>query len=1633
MQLRFLSEIHQPLKGIAPIRALAWSPNNRRLALADANNVIFLYDENGEKKEKFSTKSVSNEKGGNSYAITSLVFSPDSTKLAVAQSDHIVYIYKLGLEWGERKSICNKFDQKDTAVTCIAWPFHRPGEVVFGREDGEVKIGILKTNRGATLYSAESPCISICSCPFGPGILTGHADGSIHRWFFEDMDGGTSDLVGHMKIAQHTSIPVSLGWGETIVCAGPDKRVVFYNLDGSVVQHFDLSNIKNQREFTSLVVSPSGQSCVVGSINRFQVFNFNIRRGQWEEGERVDAKNLYTITNMAWKPDGSRVVIGNSTSGASLFDACIKRYKYRGEFEFTYVSPSQVIVKRLTSGSRIVLKSLFRYEILKVITRGKYLIAYTSKTLLLGDLETCKLSEVPWPNGGDEKFYFENPRVCLVYHHGDISVVEYGINEIIGTFRTDHVSPQLMSVRILYKLLSPSNYMGGYDDSIVNPEMEGVKRIAYLVDSHTIQILDLVSSVPIARIDHNIKVDWLELNARGTKLLFRDKAKHLYLFDLQSQEKTPLLTYCSYVQWVPESDVVVAQNRGDLCVWYSIDAPDRVTIVPIKGDVEDIIRSDSYTAVVVNEGASSVNYALDDGLIQFGTAMEDRNFEQAADILDKLTLTPETEAMWKNLATIVMNEQKYHIAERCYAALGDVSKAKYLREVHNDYMQIRKTLQNTEHQDFDPLDHWKIRARIAIMNGDFKYAEQIYLEQGKIEEALDMYQKVHRFEDSIELALAKGVPNAEERRKKYLDWLIQTGQHDKAARRYEKEGKIVKAVDQYLKGGFPASAATVVNKHILSGGNVHEDLLQRISQALIASNLFQKAGEFYETRQLYDEAIDSYKKGNAYRNAVELARKHFPNEVITLEQEWADWLVSQKQLEGAVHHYIEAGQYKKALNCAIQARQWKRAEQILENLPKREAKPYYQRIARHYEEIQAYQEARRFYLKAEMQHEAMKMFEDAGMLESMIEVAETFMAGDQVVNLYIEQAQRLENLHRYKEAETLYLKANEPDYAINMYKKHHLFDDMIRLVAQYRKVHLKDAHVQIGQQLESEGNLREAEQHFIEAGKWTDAVNMYRNNNLWEEAIQITKTYGPIDQWKRVAIQQAVMIATESQDDEKGAQLLFKRGLFEEAINFCLERALWNFAFDIARSSLESKVPEVHKEYAVYLEENGKLREAEEEYINGNYPKEAIDMWIHEQDWDSAMRVAQTHDPTLINYVLEKQNETSYSAGSKKLNPAQLDSSDSKSEDDEEYSQPVVIDETPLAPSKPVKKPVAPLNTTKSESLVEKNESSESKVDRFAKRQEWDKCLEAAKEANLTALYAQHYSQFLVKSHHYEEALNTLSEYGATVDEALIPMYKEITKRVIWKNPVNATDVKKARDIMVYLDQQFRKQKTLSDKYKEFSKFVTIIQLLHLYDVCKQQDMTDLALKISVSLLRYTDLIPPDSAFVRAGEAARTQGRMDMGLVFYNRYLDITDAIEEIAEPQDPHTLARAMAELENTDFQGTDIPYLVPIPRHPCLTEKEHEEITNDVLMESIGGSSQQVLPKRTCTSCGTSIYEASLTCNHCKATYEPCVVTGYPVLTSTKVSCTNCFKPANRNDWNSYIMKMKNCPYCQSVQLTL
>ncbi len=101
----------------------------------------------------------------------------------------------------------------------------------------------------------------------------------------------------------------------------------------------------------------------------------------------------------------------------------------------------------------------------------------------------------------------------------------------------------------------------------------------------------------------------------------------------------------------------------------------------IKGDIEAVERSKGRTEVMVDEGANSVVYTLDDGLIEFGTAVDDGNLQRAMDYLESLPLTPESETMWRTLGRLAVEQCELAIAVRAYAATGNMSKARFLQDV----------------------------------------------------------------------------------------------------------------------------------------------------------------------------------------------------------------------------------------------------------------------------------------------------------------------------------------------------------------------------------------------------------------------------------------------------------------------------------------------------------------------------------------------------------------------------------------------------------------------------------------------------------------------------------------------------------------------------------------------------------------------------------------------------------------------------------------------------------------------------------------------------------------------------------------------------------------------------------------
>jgi intraflagellar transport protein 172 len=177
-----------------------------------------------------------------------------------------------------------------------------PIYIIVGLEDGKVRVLHCKNNKSQTMFGAETMAVSLAGNSRGTGVISGHDDGSIVRFYFSEEAGEPSG-----RLLQHSTAPLALAWAQYgIAAAGCDKKVYFYDSHGRMLRLFDYSRDDLEKEFTVACASFNGQAVAVGSFDKMRIFSFSPRQNTWNEAVTKEIPNLYTITNMSWRRDGSR-------------------------------------------------------------------------------------------------------------------------------------------------------------------------------------------------------------------------------------------------------------------------------------------------------------------------------------------------------------------------------------------------------------------------------------------------------------------------------------------------------------------------------------------------------------------------------------------------------------------------------------------------------------------------------------------------------------------------------------------------------------------------------------------------------------------------------------------------------------------------------------------------------------------------------------------------------------------------------------------------------------------------------------------------------------------------------------------------------------------------------------------------------------------------------------------------------------------------------------------------------------------------------------------------------------------------------------------------------------------------------
>ncbi|KAK2554336.1 Intraflagellar transport protein 172-like protein [Acropora cervicornis] len=166
--------------------------------------------------------------------------------------------------------------------------------------------------------------------------------------------------------------------------------------------------------------------------------------------------------------------------------------------------------------------------------------------------------------------------------------------------------------------------------------------------------------------------------------------------------------------------------------------------------------------------------------------------------------------------------------------------------------------------------------------------------------------------------------------------------------------------------------------------------------------------------------------------------------------------------------------------------------------------------------------------------------------------------------------------------------------------------------------------------------------------------------------------------------------------------------------------------------------------------------------------------------------------------------------------------------------------------------------------------------------------------------YVALYAANLIKDNNTLKALDLFCRYGAPANPQNFNIYKRIISDVISMAGLSSAESYHTwadlRDVLFEIVDGLGKGSAASSPLAQ--EFEVMFEIVHYYSTrcaCMQHKSLDtLAAKLSISLLRHSDIVPCYKAFYEAGVAAKGVGWDNMAFVFLNRYLDLSEKLADL-------------------------------------------------------------------------------------------------------------------------------------------
>ncbi len=299
------NQSNRPL--VSDITNFAFSPDGKIIATAGQDGIVHIWDAK-DGKPRHSLR-------GHRNAVLSVAFSPNGKKVVTASSDLTARIWEV-----DDEKLLQVLTGHTGAVGSASFSKDNRLVITTGNDDdGAVaRIWDAETGKLVDRLTEHSGAVAKADFISQDRILTADEEGVIRVW-----DNSSGRVISAVRTAKTNVVAISPD-GEIAATLDNNGRVVLTSIRSSNEQKvltLEVEAKRNAPEILSLVFSPNGQKLAAALSDGAYIWNLS-----QSVGKRLTELGYRRIDNIAFSPDGLRMVIAESNRGlidgtAKVFDA----------------------------------------------------------------------------------------------------------------------------------------------------------------------------------------------------------------------------------------------------------------------------------------------------------------------------------------------------------------------------------------------------------------------------------------------------------------------------------------------------------------------------------------------------------------------------------------------------------------------------------------------------------------------------------------------------------------------------------------------------------------------------------------------------------------------------------------------------------------------------------------------------------------------------------------------------------------------------------------------------------------------------------------------------------------------------------------------------------------------------------------------------------------------------------------------------------------------------------------------------------------------------------------------------------------------------------------------------------------